>query len=446
MNSLLDRVTERMEGGDPELAVRFAELAEDLYDHSGVPTRVLRALADSSYAWGERIAGDALASTPTAIDLSGVDPVTRNQARAQYIRAGTYYRRFAERVVLADDAAHADGLWNAAQSFDKGGDMDAAVNGYRLFSTGFPDHPKHAEATFNLARTYQARGEYNHASEIYQQLIETAIDRERPGGSGPFAAMSYVPLAKCLLLDADPSNDEQADKLLDTVLDGVVGDSTSASFRDALIELGQLMYRRGNYPRAIERLTEAIGRYPHHPDAPEMRFQLADSYRLEAKQLGESLDGAGTSMNRKRWADQRQTHLREAIGLFSAVRDELESIDSRRRTPLQDLYLRNAQFYLGDCAFELGDYEAAIRHYTVARERYADDPSSLVALVQIFNAYVAMGDMDRALTAGQRARRFHASLDPAVFDDPLMPMTRADWERWLDAIYEMSTQALVPTE
>ena len=446
MTSLLNRVGERLEGGDPERAVRFAELAEDLYDRTGVPTRVLRSMADARFAWGDRIVREALEQTPSAVDLSGVDPVTRDEARQQFIHAGTYFRRFAERVVLLDDAAHADGIWHAALSFDRGGDLEAAVLGYREFSTGFPDHSKRAEATFNLARSHQALGEYAEAAAIYQQLIEVAVDRETRGGAGPFAAMSYVPLAKCLLLDSDPSNDNQADNLLATVLDGVVGDSTAQSFRDALIELGRLMYRRQDYPRAIERLTEALGRYPDHPDAAQLRFQLADAYRLESKSLTESLDRAGSSANRKRWSDLRESHLREAIGLFTEVRNEIDLIDPRRRTALEETYLRNAQFYLGDCVFELGDYEAAIRHYTAARERYAQHPASLVALVQIFNAYVQMGDLGRAQTAGQRARRFHESLDPAVFDDPLMPMNRDDWERWLDAMYEMSAQALAPSE
>ena len=34
--------------------------------------------------------------------------------------------------------------------------------------------------------------------------------------------------------------------------------------------------------------------------------------------------------------------------------------------------LRNSYFFLGDCAFDLGDFESAVQHYETARERTED--------------------------------------------------------------------------
>ena len=97
------------------------------------------------------------------------------------------------------------------------------------------------------------------------------------------------------------------------------------------------------------------------------------------------------------------------------------------------LKLRNAHFYIADCAYDLGDYEAALKLYDRARQRYPRDAASLVAMVQIVNTHMAMGALRRARTANERARRFFASVPDSAWDDPTLPMDREAWERWLDA-------------
>jgi len=54
-------------------------------------------------------------------------------------------------------------------------------------------------------------------------------------------------------------------------------------------------------------------------------------------------------------------------------------------------------------------------------------------MTQVVSALLAKGERAKAAIANQRARRFLESLPEAVWDDPALPMGRADWERWLDA-------------
>ena len=56
-----------------------------------------------------------------------------------------------------------------------------------------------------------------------------------------------------------------------------------------------------------------------------------------------------------------------------------------------------------------------------------------MAMTQVVSAHLRMGDRRRAATANERARRFFESLPAEVWDDPSLPMGRADWERWLEA-------------
>jgi hypothetical protein len=79
------------------------------------------------------------------------------------------------------------------------------------------------------------------------------------------------------------------------------------------------------------------------------------------------------------------------------------------------------------------DYEAAITHYNAAKDRYNQDPAALVAMTQIVSCHLRQGDLKRAQAANERAKRFYSGLPVAVWDDPTLPMTRQDWERWLDS-------------
>jgi tetratricopeptide (TPR) repeat protein len=93
--------------------------------------------------------------------------------------------------------------------------------------------------------------------------------------------------------------------------------------------------------------------------------------------------------------------------------------------------MRNSFFFRGDCAFELADFEEAIRQYDAARERYPRDPASLVALTQVVSALIEKGELDKARVANEKARKFYESLPESAWDDPALPMGKREWERWL---------------
>jgi hypothetical protein len=62
-------------------------------------------------------------------------------------------------------------------------------------------------------------------------------------------------------------------------------------------------------------------------------------------------------------------------------------------------------------------------------------------MMQIVNSLVAQGQLDRAQTANARAKRFYESLPESVWDDPTLPMSRKDWERWLDSQVKLGALA-----
>jgi tetratricopeptide (TPR) repeat protein len=439
-DSLLTRFREQFEGKKPDYrrALQFAALGEQLFGIDKTPPDLILALAQANHRLAEEIL-TAAAGSGGALSLANADPATQREARDHLIRAGEYYRTHASRVVAADSGQYGDSLWAAADVFDRAGDTDAAVSAFQQFAADFPTDPRQPEAGFRLAQCFQSRGDLDLAANIYRELI---AGRDRGERAGPFADASYVPLAQTLLADADPANDAQAEELLLSVVNGALGGTRTPAFRDALRELGQRYYSNGRYERAIERFEEYLARAEQDTGtasdavADGVRYKLADAYRLSAAELAAQLvAGAMPEGERREREKARDQRLVTAGTLFEDVRRSLEG--RRHRTTLEDLYLRNSYYYLGACAFDLKDFQAAIAHYDAARERYPKDPASLVAMAQVVSCYLAQGDLPKAALANQRAQRFYESLPASAWEDPNLPMTREDWKHWLNATEEL---------
>lgn len=435
--SLLARWTERMVEADSEQALRYAALAESVWDKAGedaTPPEVFEAVARASRAGADRLLGGDGTGTVevTPAELSRVDPGTRREAQRLLVRAGYYYRRHADRFVVADPVRYAASLWLAAESYDLAGDVDEAVNAFRQFVADLPSEARHPEARYRLGRAYQAKGEHGLAAQAFEGVIADGREGVNPI-AGPWAERSLVPLAESLLADELPENDARAGELLERVLSGEAGGADTQQFRAALHAAAGMHYQRGEYRPAVERYEEILRRYPDDEKNYAVRFRLADSYRRLAEEKRRELEGVMRDGDRRAIARERSAWLSRAMELFDAAREALERIPEARRSGLDGVMLRNAHFYLGDCAFDMGDYTAAIRFYSGAKDRYPRDPASLVALVQIVNAYIRLDDVASAQAANNRARLFFESLPDSVWNDPDLPMGREDWERWLDS-------------
>jgi tetratricopeptide (TPR) repeat protein len=90
------------------------------------------------------------------------------------------------------------------------------------------------------------------------------------------------------------------------------------------------------------------------------------------------------------------------------------------------LYLKLAHFYRADCLYDLGNYEDAVKLYEEAAFRYQDDPSALAAYVQIVNADCAMGKLEEARTANERAKWLVRRIPDEAFSEA---MPKQYWEQ-----------------
>jgi tetratricopeptide (TPR) repeat protein len=83
--------------------------------------------------------------------------------------------------------------------------------------------------------------------------------------------------------------------------------------------------------------------------------------------------------------------------------------------------------------YDLGDFPEAIRLYGEAAFKYQDDPSALAAYVQIVNANVALGRLEEAKAANERAKWMLRRMPPEAFtaSGATLGMPQAYWEQWL---------------
>lgn len=479
VRSLLERHADRYLRGDFQRALQYAQLAEHAWrGPEQKPAELLIALAQGHRKVAEQGLAEARGHKPGAEHggggAGGADPhggaasasahgattagghkgastaahgvasVSASEAKRHFQEAGLAFREYSRAMVLTDNNAHLTALYDAADSFDLAADRSAAKEAFSAYVEGSRDEDRHRhESRYRLAQLFQSEQNYPAAEDLYRKLagLKFALDEgktvlvkdDAAVSSGDWGDRAVTPLARCMLQDSVPENDELAVQLLQEMVDGRRSDPRSDAYRDAITELGELHYLRGDQTKAISMLRRAEG-YAEHPRIVPVKYKLADANRLSAAAIQADLSQALPVATRQDYEVTREQRLRIAAVKFQEVVEDLGARPSDLLTASQKIMLRNSMFYMGDCAFDLGhDYPAAIAFYDQAAQRYPEDPSSLVARTQIVAAYVAMGKWEEARRANELAKRQLNGIPESAMNDPDLPMQRKHWQRWFDA-------------
>lgn len=348
--------------------------------------------------------------------------VAFQEGAAHFETAADYYRRHARAVALSDEQAYGTSLWAAAENYDKAQRWKKSIDAFEEFIKNRAGEPRHLEAKTRLGLALMADEQIQAAKKHFQDLIEN-----RPKSSA--AHNSYVPLAQCHIKAGDLGAAERV--LLQVVRNHPSLTPQASQYREALIELGSLYYRMEAYPRAIRELETAVQRYGRTKDGPVLHHRLAQAYRKSIGEIDRWLDEPLPPSRMIDLKRERQQRLERAGDLYAEAINGFEAQPSQTLSPLQRQMHRNAFFYRADCAYDLKDYEQAIKLYYLAARKFEKDPASLVALVQIVNAHSVLGQTQQARVAHGRAQRQLSQIPDEAFDDPAHPMTRRYWEDWL---------------
>lgn len=427
-NSIEQFYRSQMDALRYEDALQFAELIRDLWPDNATPADAVRRIAWTKRKHGLHLINDDHGDQQdfmrvAPVDFARLDPVTREQVRALFSESAHEYLEYA-RMVIARPADAAEGMLLAADCFDRSGEIANALGTFQQYEANHRDAPHYLDVRFRIAQAFEALGNDADAIKAYEGIIESDSTTQH-------AYRSYVPLARCNLRQSGDDAARRAEGWLMRVLDGTYFDPSSREYQEALTELARMYRRIGRFDEAIEKLEEVLERYPDTEQLAELRNDLADSLRLSATGIARTLKGQMPQNRRRDLETLRRDRLARALKIYQQVRDQLDAPGSPTRTPVEEVVLRNAIFYRGDCAYDLGNFDEAIQHYDAAAQKYADDPSSLIAMAQIVSCYEKLGRLEEARTAEERARNRLQDLPDEVWLNGQTTMTREHWERWL---------------
>jgi len=409
---------------------------------------------DKAYEAVERVAtATQLLASQLEAEIADRPYRAREQRRAELLeRWRTSGKAFADLAeALHESPRFPDVLWISAEHYRLGHDyQDALAEMTRFINT----QPRQ-----RLPLAYVRRGEilmdlgrYDEAMDHFERVLV-----EYPLDIASYPAMYLV--GAC---EVERNHPDKAVQAWQRVLHDPHLDPSANEWQQSLFALGRLQYQIAltmpapasttptansnpgeTRPRpmaaydclddAIRRLQEFVSRYPKRPEAAEARFLLAKSLRDRAMLPRFQLRRAETDNARKELKAKIQGLLTEAQTQLEALLDSLQMGESAGMLePLEQRMFRDACFERAHNLFALEKYDRAIEAYTNAANRYAEDPSVLLAYIQMANCYDRLGKPLDARGVAIQAMLIHKNMTEKAFTRDKTLMTRDEWRTWLE--------------
>ncbi len=342
-------------------------------------------------------------------------------------RAGDAFVAYSRGLTLLDDKGYGDALWKGVDLYDRASNTQNVISSLELFVAERPEDPLAPSALLRLGRAYQASGLFDKAIAAYQR-------NQFRYPQSLAASKSAVPLAQAYIAKGPESCSKAESVLLSVVDNNPLITPAAEEFKMGLWELAQLYYRTNRYEAAVARLEELVQRYPTDERVGQLTFLMADSYRksaslLEVRAINTATGPGSQPIDLTEATQARRERLVKARTLYDKTMDLYRTAPPKTET--DRLYNKLSHFYRADCLYDLGSFEESIKAYDQAAFRYQDDPSALAAYVQIVNAYCALGKIDEAKTANERAKWLLRRMPQEAFADGTFAMPKTYWEQWL---------------
>ncbi|HVX11053.1 MAG TPA: tetratricopeptide repeat protein [Pirellulales bacterium] len=404
----LDAYQELLRQQQFEAAIELAGLSAPIFS----APRSVQLQAQANAQWGRHLlAGAENARVPAAAE-----------GRKRLRQAGFLYGRLAEMRLAARE--YPDDLYDAAEADLAGHDYKSAVDMFRKYLSS-ESRKRRPRALLALGESLLALGQPADALKALEECIEFHARDAAVFEARLLAAQAYL----------EQGRSEPAEKLL---LDNLYGDAlspASTEWRRSLFALGRLLYEAGRYPEAMQRLDEAIVRYPKDEEAEEARYLAAESYRRSAREVErqeqQEATAEGRLARRREWTQLLETGL-------ARFEQELNSIllrqEQRPLTSLEEAILRNCFFSRGAILFQLGRYREAIQAYASVTNRYQQRPEVLQAYMQIAACYRRLGQTAEAHSTLEQAKYALKHLSDGVSFEDTSNYNRQEWGRLFETL------------
>lgn len=413
----LERFRERLGEGwqtlfDDGLFAEALELAAHMEAVVG-PTESTHLQARTLERWGR----DQLRQAESL----GIGPSEslREEAHGHLVQAGEAYRRLAD--LRRATHHYPDDLWNSAWTLFDGSDYRRAADTFAEFLATNP-MGRRTQALVGAGRALMGLDQFAEALKHFEKCRE--LDPKDPARftAEYLRGQCYLKLGKL----------DEAEDAFRGNLEGGLLNPTAVEWRNSLQALGRLLFKTKRYEEAIQKLTEAVARYPHEPQALEGRYLIAEAHRLSADAPLESLKSARSDAAREHYRQELRRQLGSALDGYRALKDDLlakEMIDGL--SPDQEALLRNCFFAEGECLYRMGQFQQAIDAYSAAANRYQQRPEVLDAYVRIANCYRSLGRAAEARNTLEQARLAMDRIPEEAFWSPAASLSRSEWIDWL---------------
>lgn len=361
----LEAYKEYLDAENYEACLHFARFLHPVFPR----WRMLELTAEAHHAWGR-----ALLAPTDHLPPDEARTLSR-RGREQLRRAGHDYERLAK--LRTTTRFYPDDLWNSAENYLEGHDYRNAARILERYLKA-ESRRRQPRALADLGEAMLALGRTDEALKAFQECIEF-----HPRDAASFRARLGASRAHL-----EKGETQEAEVLLRENLNGDHLTPASEEWRHSLFGLGRLLHGDGRYEEAVRRLEEAVSRYPDSPEAGEARYLIADSYRQHAERVEEKLEKDLIETARVARSKKVYELLNSALEHYRRAQAALiRRQETTELTAVEKSMLRNCCFSVGNVLFDLGQYDDAVKAYSVAGNRYQNVPEVLEAYVQTARAY-----------------------------------------------------------
>lgn len=375
--------------------------------------RALELTAEAYQSWGQHLVSEAERQAQKQAET------LRRQARTHFRRAALLYAQLAQLELTTRQ--YPDRLWQSATAYLKGHDYRSASRVLQKY-LGSNFRQRRPLALVELGEAQLALGQWDKAAESFRECIEHHPRDAAAYRARPLAAKAWI----------EKGDRKQAEALLRDNLSGATLAPASKEWRDSLFLLGELLHAQGRDAEATRRLEEAVTRYPDAPQAAQARYLAADALRRSGQTLRAAAEKESLPTARQAQGNEARRLLERSLAQYQAIQESLARREERELTPAEQSLLRNTRFALGEVYFDLDRYDAALRAYTAAVNRYADSPEALDGYVQLSGVYRRLERLGEARASLAQAKVALARLPAKTRFEETTNYSRKQWAELLE--------------
>jgi TolA-binding protein len=280
-------------------------------------------------------------------------------------------------------------------------------------------------ALLKLGQARLAGGKYDEATVALEECIEMYPDD----------AVTHQARLECARAYQFAGKAPEAEAMLVDNLGGGSLKPTSPEWRDSLFALGDLLYLSGRYDEAINKLQEAVERYPDEKAALAARYTIARSYHNGAEGPAKRVQEAKSENERQAARLVLNEYLAKAHESYQAVQRKITLRGSSEGDSLDRALLRNCYLMQGAVLFELRRFDEALQAYGNVITSYQNDPIALESFVQAANCWRRLNQPVRARVTLDQAKMVLKSIPQ---DADFLATTNFNRQQWELLLGQMS--------